>query len=211
MTEIIVGRIHDRGFDKQLAQGMFCLRHEIFHQRLGWEVESHDGMERDRYDGLDPTYMVAYEDDRRVSGCWRLLPTTGPYMLRDTFPQLLQGEAPPSDPAIWELSRFAVRAGQESACAQASLNGITFAMLRAAYEFAVLNRIRSYVTVTSVALERLMLRAGIPLRRFADRKARRVGRVLTVACWIDIDDRLQQALCQPAGRAAAGRKLREVA
>ncbi len=120
-------------------------------------------MERDFYDELDPTYMVAYEQDSEVAGCWRLLPTTGPYMLKDTFPQLLRGESAPQDPAVWELSRFAVQPRDESSKAQASLNGVTFSMLRAAYDFAVHHRIRSYVTVTSVALERLMVRAGIPI------------------------------------------------
>ena len=206
MTEIVLG--HERGFDARLIHGMFCLRHEIFYKRLGWEVDSRDGMERDYFDDLDPTYMVACEGQGEVAGCWRLLPTTGPYMLKDTFPQLLRGEAAPCDPAVWELSRFAVQPRDESSKAQASLNGVTFSMLRAAYEFAVSHHIRSYVTVTSVALERLMARAGIPIKRFADKKAQRVGKVLTVACWIDIDDQLHDALYQ--GRVAAG-VLRDVA
>lgn len=214
MTAILLGRIRDGSFDERLIRGMFCLRHEIFYQRLGWEVDSRDGMERDRYDELDPTYMVAYEDDHDVAGCWRLLPTTGPYMLKDTFPQLLRGEKAPCDPGVWELSRFAVQPRDESSKAQICLNGITFSMLRAAYEFAIQNCIRSYVTVTSVAVERLMLRAGIPIRRFADRKAQRIGKVLTVACWIDIDEQLHRALyAQPVPQqtAAAMARLRDVA
>ncbi len=41
-------------------------------------------------------------------GSWRLLPTTGPYMLRDVFPQLLHGVAAPAAADTWEISRFAV-------------------------------------------------------------------------------------------------------
>jgi len=208
MTAILLGKPQDQGFNERLVQGMFCLRHEIFYKRLGWEVSSQDGMERDFYDQLDPTYMVAYEQDSEVAGCWRLLPTTGPYMLKDTFPQLLRGEEAPQDSAVWELSRFAVQPRDESSKAQASLNGVTFSMLRAAYDFAVREHIRSYVTVTSVALERLMVRAGVPIKRFADKKAQRSGKVLTVACWIDIDERLHDALYE--GRAAA-RVLQDVA
>ncbi len=129
-------------------------------------------------------------------------------MLKDTFPQLLRGEAAPQDPAVWELSRFAVQPRDGSSTAQASLNGVTFSMLRAAYDYAVRHHIRSYVTVTSVALERLMIKAGVPIKRFADKKAQRIGKVLTVACWIDIDERLHDALYE--GRTAA-RVLQDVA
>lgn len=208
MTAILLGKTKDQGFNEQLVHGMFCLRHEIFYKRLGWEVNSRDGMERDSYDDLDPTYMVAYEQNNDVAGCWRLMPTTGPYMLKDTFPELLCGEVAPQDPTVWELSRFAVQPKDESTKAQASLNGVTFSMLRAAYEFAVRENIRSYVTVTSVALERLMVRAGVPIKRFANKKAQRIGKVLTVACWIDIDAQLQEALYE--GRTAA-RILQDVA
>ena len=209
--EIVLGRAQARGFDPVLLQDMFRLRYEIFYRRLGWEVDGHDGMERDRYDELDPVYMVACEN-HCVTGCWRMLPTTGPYMLRDTFPQLLGGGAAPQDPAVWELSRFAVRSGGEEGKAQANLGNVTFAMLRAAYDYARRQGIRAYVTVTSVALERLMMRAGIPLVRLADRIPRRIGKVRTVACRIAIDAELHEALYGVAARHAPGTGVwREVA
>jgi acyl homoserine lactone synthase len=77
---------------------------------------------------------------------------------------------------------------------QARLNQVAMDMMRRAYEFAIEHRISHYVTVTSVALERLMKSGGIPLLRFGDGKAQRIGKVLTVACWIAIDEPLRQAL-----------------
>ena len=47
-------------------------------------------------------------EEDEVLGCWRLLPTTGPNMLKDTFPQLLHGHPAPHQTDVWELSRFAV-------------------------------------------------------------------------------------------------------
>jgi acyl homoserine lactone synthase len=70
--------------------------------------------------------------------------------------------------------------------AQGNLNMVTFQMIRLIVEFAESRGIRHYVTVTSVAVERLMKQAGIYLRRFGDGKAERVGKVLTVACWVDV-------------------------
>ena len=114
---------------------MFSFRHRIFHDRLGWEVTSDHGMEYDHFDELNPVYILAKDKRQSVEGCWRLLPTTGPYMLKDTFPQLLAGESVPSDPNVWELSRFAVEPG-DSECQQARLNEVAMDMMRSAYEFA---------------------------------------------------------------------------
>ena len=90
---------------RQTMRRMFRFRHRVFHERLGWEVESRNGLEMDRFDALDPVYMVSENIRKEIDGSWRLLPTTGPYMLKDTFPQLLRGEAAPRDPAVWEISR----------------------------------------------------------------------------------------------------------
>jgi acyl homoserine lactone synthase len=75
---------------------------------MGWAVSIQDGMEIDRYDALHPYYMLIRGTGMRVRGCWRLLPTEGPYMLRDTFPQLLHGQAAPRNAHVWELCRFAI-------------------------------------------------------------------------------------------------------
>ena len=56
-----------------------------------------------------------------------------------------------------------------------------------------------FVTVTSVALERLLKRTGLPIRRFGDGKAQRVGKVLTVACWVDINEQFAGVVYPQAG------------
>ncbi len=188
-------------FDPVTLIRMFAFRHKVFHERLGWEVTSDHGMEYDHFDELNPVYLLAKDQTQQVEGCWRILPTTGPYMLRDTFPQLLCNESAPAAPHIWELSRFAVETAADSECQQARLSRVAMDMMRSAYEFAVENHITHYVTVTSVALERLMKKAGVPLYRFGDGKAQRIGKVLTVACWINIDHTLHQAL-YPADQTA---------
>jgi len=192
MSEIILVKPQDKFWDLETLQGMFRFRHQVFHQSLGWDVETHQGMERDRFDELNPVYLIAKGSNNAVDGCWRLLPTTGPYMLSDTFPQLLQGSAAPHRDEVWELSRFAVASTGRGDLAQASLGSVTFEMIRCVVEFAFSQGIRSYVTVTSVALERLMKRAGIPLRRLGQGRAQRIGKVLTVACTIEINEKLCQ-------------------
>jgi acyl homoserine lactone synthase len=191
MSEIILGGGAFPGFDAMTMRGMFAFRHKVFFNKLGWDVETHNELEYDLFDTLNPVYMLAKRLQGGIEGCWRLMPTTDAYMLKDTFPQLLQGEAAPCDPRIWELSRFAVDAGAEPVlepgAIQAPLNCVTMEMIRRLYDFAQEREVERFVTVTSVALERLLKRTGLPIRRLGNGRAQKVGRVLTVACWVDVN------------------------
>lgn len=188
MHSIILGRTGDPGLDQLATASMYRFRHKVFSQRLGWEVASCNDMEIDVFDAADPCYMLVRDQNADVVGCWRLLPTTGPYMLKDTFAQLLCGEDAPRTKRIWECSRFAVESSETGDLAQATLSPVTFAMIRAVYDFAVREGIDEYVMVTSVSLERLLRRLGIPIERFGDGHAQRVGKVLSVACRVAIND-----------------------
>jgi acyl homoserine lactone synthase len=88
---------------------MFRNRAEIFSERLGWDVIVKDGYERDRFDDLDPLYLVSVDPmTERYWGSLRLLPTTGPNMLRDVFPRLLEEGEVIESATIWESLRIPV-------------------------------------------------------------------------------------------------------
>ena len=96
-------------FPKEM-DAMFRNRAETFSERLGWEVKVKDGYERDRFDDANPLYLVSVDPDtEEYWGSLRLLPTTGPNMLRDVFPQLLDGDTIESA-TIWECSRICAAA-----------------------------------------------------------------------------------------------------
>src|SRR3546814_17561418 len=98
-------------YSDELAQ-MYRLRYRVFKKRLGWDVESSGGVEIDVFDALHPVYLLQRADDSgRIQGCVRLLPSTGPTMLSETFTALLDGGAVPAHPAVWECSRFAAAVG----------------------------------------------------------------------------------------------------
>ena len=168
MTTILAGRATEPAMEWAMLDGMFRLRDEIFHKRLGWDVASHSGLERDMYDDMDPVYLIARLNERRVGGCTRLLPTTGPYMLRDVFPELLQGEEAPADDHTWELSRFTANADKNNP--QASIGEISLNLMRSAVEYAEANNINRYVAVASAAMERMLKRIGMPMRRLDEGK-----------------------------------------
>ncbi|MGF1604803.1 MAG: acyl-homoserine-lactone synthase [Rhodothalassiaceae bacterium] len=99
-------------YDQSLA-----LRHEVFDRQLQWDVTSQDGREYDDFDTDDTFYTAltvssaaantpAFFNRERVIGTWRMLPTTGPYMLSEIFADPL-GCAVPRQSDVWEMSRLA--------------------------------------------------------------------------------------------------------
>jgi N-acyl-L-homoserine lactone synthetase len=145
--------------------GMFKLRHEVFKERLDWEVGTAAGKERDMFDELDPVYIVC-EHQGEVLGSWRLLPTTGPYMLKDVFPELLYGQPAPQAPDVWEISRFAVSKrviGNESL---GTIKTVTNLLLEQLFTFAARRDISRIVAVADVRFERILKRAGLLTQRY---------------------------------------------
>jgi acyl homoserine lactone synthase len=129
-------------------------------------------------------------------------------MLTDTFPQLMAGEPAPRRSDVWELSRFAVQPPRDhDQHAQATSSALTLQMLRAGYLFGVDNGISEYVTVASVAMERLLRHIGLPMQRFGDGKPRRLGRVSSVAVHIPIGEELRAALFDSKAAIEAARQV----
>ncbi|MDY6941879.1 MAG: acyl-homoserine-lactone synthase [Pseudomonadota bacterium] len=206
MVDILVGRPSEHTFDAPTLSSLYRFRHHIFHDKLGWDVSSYEGEERDDYDTIDPVYIVSQDEENHVDGCGRLLPTQGPYMLKDVFPQLLRGEQAPSAPDVWELSRCAVQTPDRDARLQASFSYRSFEIMHEAYKFAIKNGVREYVMVTSVAIERMMKAGGLKLQRFGDGKAQHVGKVLTVACRIPVNSESHAAILNAMETHVPGRR-----
>ncbi|GLR11465.1 acyl-homoserine-lactone synthase [Chitinimonas prasina] len=170
-------------------RAIHCLRARVFRDRMGWEVPVLAGMEIDGYDALEPHYMVLRNHSQDVYGCWRLLPTLGPYMLKDTFPELLHGQQAPEQADVWELSRFAIETdgSHTFGFADQALDA-----MREIVRFADENGIRRYVTVTTTAIERMLRRAGIEISRFGP--PIRIGVENAVALTIELGDQTHNAL-----------------
>lgn len=96
----------NRHLYEDVVEQHFRLRHEIFVEERKWEtLRRPDGREIDSYDNEDTVYLLALED-RRVVGGHRLYPTTKPSMMSEVFPHLAAVRGYPSDPLVWEWSRY---------------------------------------------------------------------------------------------------------
>ncbi|MER9955243.1 GNAT family N-acetyltransferase [Mesorhizobium australicum] len=150
-----------------LIAGMHRLRYRVFRDRLNWDVSVSGDMEIDAYDALKPTYIIAIDDSSSVVGCARLLPTTGPTMLVNTFPALLGSNPVPRSDKMFESSRFCVDTSAADNVAATGLRDATFSLLAGILEWGLSKDQEVVVTVTDVRFERILRRAGWPLERYA--------------------------------------------
>jgi acyl homoserine lactone synthase len=197
MIEVLTSNIPGRLFSAEILDSMFQLRSAVFSERLGWDVETAHGRETDRYDQLGPTYMVVRDRSRPnlALGCWRLMPTTGPYMLGDVFPELLDGQPLPSDPRIWEISRYAIASDGQGLRPGFGFGEISVAMWRRLFSFSRESGIDAFIGVTSIAVERLVRKLGLTFERLG--APRRYDGVPNVAFRIPMDAQAAAALGSP--------------
>lgn len=165
---------------------MLRLRHRVFVERLNWVAASDDGLERDDYDNLNPIYLLARADDGELLGTWRLLPTTGPYMLRDAFPELLDGEPAPSHTSVWETSRFAVDGGLRGEAGLDAVSKATRELFCGLVELSLELGIAEILTVYDIHISRLLRRIGCTPKWQS--KRRRIGNTIAVAGRFEISE-----------------------
>lgn len=159
-------------------------RHQVFVEKLGWPLHTENGMESDQFDRPDTVYVVAQDGDGHIIGCARLLPTTGPYLLGEVFPQLLNGLPPPCSPDVWELSRFAA---VDRANTSTNYKSTTLAvrLLEQSMARAATHGAKKLIIVTALAVERILRRNGFQSHRAGPPMMVNDGQII-VACWISL-------------------------
>src|SRR5579871_2634959 len=104
MIEVVTSR--NALLYKEALHDMFRLRHRIFVERMGWEaLRKPDRLERDQFDTDDAIYLLLTQDDGAVIGTHRMLPTTGPHLFSDVFPQMCAVKGVERGAKILELTR----------------------------------------------------------------------------------------------------------
>jgi acyl homoserine lactone synthase len=166
-------------------------RRKVFVEKLGWELHGTEELEFDQFDRADTLYVVARNRAREVVGTARLLPTLRPYLLGDVFPGLLGGLPAPASADVWELSRFAAMDLSSSATPpslgqfSAEFSGD---LLRAAMRCAAAHGAKRLITVSPLAVERLLRKAGFETQRAGP--AQIIDGATIFACWIRIPAQL---------------------
>lgn len=199
MIDILTNE-NSNDFGGTWQDSMFRLRHRVFKERLGWEVGSQNGMEVDVFDEMEPTYLVARDETgsgEEVVASWRILPSTDAYMLRDVFPELLEGMPAPEGATIVEASRFCVDDRVAENDRNGSVNRLTSELFCALVEHCLAMGITEIVTVYDNRIARLLPRIGC--RPTWQSGFHRIGKSIAVAGRFPITEQTLKDL-----RAAAG-------
>lgn len=170
-------------FPDELAE-MHRLRFRVFKDRLEWNVQATGDQEIDEFDALSPIYLLQRDGGGQVRGCVRLLPTTGPTMLRDKFPVLLDDHPAPAHANVWESSRFALDVPADAPKGSGGLAKATYELFAGMIEFGLSRGLSEIVTVTDIRVERILRRASWPLERLAE--PTQLGNTMAVVGYLDV-------------------------
>ena len=168
--------------DKQqvLINDMYRQRARVFKERLGWDVEVQDGLEIDRFDACNPLYLISVDDRTgRLRGSLRLLPTTGPNMLRDVFPELLPDDLVVESATIWESSRFSMDPEAAVPLPGRTISYVTGELLAGLVEVGLQAGLTEVVSVFDARMVRVLRMAGYPAELIGE--PRRIGVCMTYA------------------------------
>jgi acyl homoserine lactone synthase len=173
---------------------MFRNRALTFSKRLGWDVVVKDGYERDEFDDANPLYLVSVDPNtNEYWGSLRLLPTTGPNMLRDVFPYLLKEDEYIESATIWESSRICAVAVEGQP--QRSRNGVNFVLselIAGIGQVAVTAGLTQIVSVFDARIYRVLKAVGCNPQLIG--KPRRIGETMSYAGLFDTGEGLLTAL-----------------
>lgn len=169
----------------KVFEGIARYRHKVFIETLGWELPAQAGLELDQFDRPDTMYLAAREEDGRLVGTARLLPTDQPYLLAELFPQLLGGAQPPRSADVWEISRFAAVDFEQAGHPMSQFSSpVTCQLVREVLRLAASHGVGRLITVSPVGVERLLRRMGCVAHRAAPPVV--VGGQPLFACWIEV-------------------------
>lgn len=141
---------------------MHRLRKVIFKDRMGWDVDVINGeLEIDDYDLPESIYILSRDDQNRVVGVWRLLPSSSPSMIRNIWPEFLENFEMPVADDVWEVSRFGVYSYEGEGREHIKLvNKITASLISALAELCPMVGIKHIYTMYRPQVGRSVRRIG---------------------------------------------------
>lgn len=145
---------------------MFRLRKQVFCDQLHWDVKTEGEYEWDRYDALNPVYMIwCSPDARTLYGSMRLMPTTGPTLLYDVFRETFPHGATLSAPGIWEATRTCIETDniRRDHPRMDAARGFGLLCLATA-ECAVAHNIQTLISNYEPHMKRIYARAGATIQ-----------------------------------------------
>lgn len=148
-----------------ILHSQFCLRYKQFIERQQYSVKSYVGMEFDQYDTPAATYLVYHDENQKVLGVSRLVPTMQGCMLNEIFPSLVLDQPNLVNEDIWEGTRYCIDKDVSPELRRQIINEMALAYL----EFGLLNGLRKIVGMMPTAIYKSVFeKPGIEMEYLGD-------------------------------------------
>lgn len=141
---------------------MYRFRHKVFFDKLNWDVNSEDGMEKDQYDEKE-TYYLIYKDEKGiVRGCVRFIEMVNECMFDDPFKDMLPNVHEFKRPGYWEVSRFAIDTKSDDNYKSYMQTNITKMLITGVIEFGLISKkVECYLATSYSSIKRLYTKYGL--------------------------------------------------
>jgi N-acyl-L-homoserine lactone synthetase len=141
---------------------MYRLRHRVFSKELGWNVKTHDGMEKDEFDEKNAYYIIAKDEKGTVRGCQRLIEMTNPCMFDGPFSNLLTSLKDFKHAGYWETSRFAVDHVYDESYTLKDAKNLVPTLLAGVMEFGLkIEKVECFLTLSFPGVAKLATLYGL--------------------------------------------------
>jgi len=191
MLTILTGTSSD--LHSHVETDLAAYRYKVFVEQLGWDLPvAQAGLERDQFDRPDTLYVVAKDNEDRICGCARLLPTERAYLLGSVFPGLLDGQPAPCSADVWELSRYTTQVVHNETSTRAEAKERFRLLLKAVVEIALAQGAQRLITFSFAGVERLARGFGIHVHRAG--APQMIDGKPVLAFWIELDEQTFRAL-----------------
>lgn len=174
-----------RPLEHPVLRRMFAARKAVFVDLLGWEVPVVDGrFEVDQFDDGDARYLVVTDAAGAHRASARLLPTTRPHLLGTLFPGLC-ADAPPTGPAILEITRFCLDRSLDARARRTARDALVVALV----DHGLTHGIARYTAMAGLGWARQILAFGWRSRLLGPAKAIGGEQVMALEIAIEPDTR----------------------
>lgn len=135
---------------------MYRLRHKVFFEKLKWQVNSEDGMEKDEYDENNTYYLIFKDKNNIVRGCQRYIPMNNPCMFDGPFDFVLSNLKDYKNAQYWEASRLAVDYDYAEGYTKDDARNVCKRIFAASILLGQDAEIKSFVTLSYPAMIKLL-------------------------------------------------------
>ncbi len=167
------------------------IRKQVFHDRLGWDVDVHGEREYDLYDHLPCYYLLALAADGSVMGGLRHMPMNGPTLTWECFSDLIGDPADLFAHGVWETTRFAVRPQDRHVRVRNGVNRLALQLCREALQFGLSRGARRHVAVCERRIVHLTTIFGVRCEAIGS-KTMTNGDEIVCAVWEVSDESVQR-------------------